>query len=222
MACNGKRDKMRLYGFWRSIATYRVRVALHLKGLTFEEMDVDLLAGEQFAAGFEAVNPGHAVPALEIDGRVLTQSLPILEALDALYPQTPLFPTDPFERAVAVGLALDTIADAHPLIVPRVRARLAAQFGANEAAIRDFAAHFLSLTMTTLEARLADRMTVFAAGDAPGVADIAIAGHLVSGGFYGVETAAWPHLDALSKRLFAIDAFSRSHPLERKKISVQG
>ncbi len=210
---------MRLYGFWRSIATYRVRVALNLKGLTFEEVDVDLLAGEQFAAEFDAVNPGHAVPALEIDGRVLTQSLPILEALDAMYPQTPLFPTDPFERAAAVGLALDTIADAHPLIVPRVRARLAEQFDANEAAIRDFAAHFLSLTMATLEARLAARTTAFATGDVPSVADIAIAGHLVSGGFFGVETTEWPHLNALGKRLFVIDAFSRSHPMERKKVS---
>lgn len=213
---------MRLYGFWRSIASYRVRVALHLKGLAFEEVEVNLLAGEQHAAAYDAVNSAHAVPALDIGGRVLTQSLPILEVLEALHPQTPLFPADPFERAAAVGLALDTIADAHPLIVPRVRARLASQFGADDAAIQAFAAHFISLTMTTMEARLAGRGTAFARTDAPGIADIAIAGHLVSAGFFGVDTAAWPELDALGKRLFAIDAFSRSHPLERKRVLAGG
>jgi maleylpyruvate isomerase len=213
---------MRLYGFWRSIATYRVRIALHLKGIEHEEVDINLLSGAQHTEEFGAVNPGHSVPALEIDGRTLTQSLPILEALDLLYPQVPLFPADPFERAAAVGLALDTIADSHPLVVPRVRTRLAQQFGADEAAVEAFAAHFLSLTNTTMEARIAGRSTVYAVGDAPGVADIAIAGHLVSCGYYGVDTTAWPHLDALGKRLQEIDAFARSHPLERKKLSEAG
>lgn len=210
---------MRLYGFWRSIATYRVRVALNLKGLEFDEVDVDLLAGEQFAATFHAVNPGHAVPALEIGGRVVTQSLPILEVLDALHPKIPLFPADPFDRVTAMGLALDTVADAHPLIVPRVRARLAAQFGADEVAIRDFAAHFLTLTLATMEARLGARHTPFATGDTPGVADIAIAGHLVSCDLFGVATAPFPRLDTLGRRLMALDAFARSHPLERRKAS---
>lgn len=213
---------MRLYGFWRSIATYRVRVALHLKGISFEEIDIDLLSGAQFTEAFDAVNPGHAVPALEVDGRVLTQSLPIIEALDTLQPQAPLFPSDPFDRAAAVGLALDTIADSHPLIVPRVRARLAQQFGADEGAVSDFAAHFLKLTASTMEARITGRGTEFAMGNTPGVADIAIAGHVVSCSLFGVDTAAWPHLDALAKRLQGIEAFARSHPLERKKASSRG
>jgi len=211
---------MRLYGFWRSIATYRVRIALNLKGIEYEEVDIDLLKGKQHDESFGAVNPAHSVPALEIDGRTLTQSLPILEALDMLYPQVPLFPTDPFERAAAVGLALDTIADSHPLVVPRVRSRLTQQFGADEAAVEAFCAHFLSLTSSTMEARLADRGTVYAMGDAPCVADIAIAGHLVSCGYYGVDTSAWPQLHDLGLRLQEIDAFARSHPLERKKLSA--
>ncbi|ROU03803.1 maleylacetoacetate isomerase [Histidinibacterium lentulum] len=211
---------MRLYGFWRSIATYRVRIALNLKGIDYEEVDINLLKGQQHEESFGAVNPGHAVPALDIDGRVLTQSLPILEALDALYPQVPLFPADPFERAAAVGLALDTIADSHPLVVPRVRSRLTQQFGADEAAVEAFCAHFLALTNTTMEARIAGRSTAYAMGDAPCVADIAIAGHLVSCGYYGVDTTAWPHLHELGERLQQIDAFARSHPFERRKLSA--
>lgn len=208
---------MLLHGFWRSIATYRVRVALRLKGIDFQEVDVNILTGAQHAEDFHAVNPGHAVPALEIGGRTLTQSIAIIEALDALYPEPPLLPADVLDRAEMLGLALDTAADSHPLIVPRVRKRLAEQFGADEAAIHAFAGHFLALTLDTIEARLAKRPPApFVHGAAPGLADIAIAGHLVSCGFFGVDTARWPVTHELGKTLMAHDAFASAHPLRRK------
>lgn len=208
---------MRLHGFWRSIATYRVRLALHLKGVAFEETVIDLLAGDQHAASFHDINPGHAVPALEIDGRTLTQSIAIIEALDTLYPEPRLIPADVFERAAMLAFALDTAADSHPLIVPRVRKQLTRQFGADEAATHAFAAHFVALTMATIEARLGQHVPApFVHGAAPGIADIAIAGHLVSCGLFGVDTAKWPETKALGERLFAIDAFARSHPLKIK------
>jgi maleylacetoacetate isomerase len=208
---------MRLYGFWRSIATFRVRTALNLKGVAFEETVIDLLAGEQHAASYHDINPGHAVPALEINGHTLTQSIAIIDALDTLYPEPRLIPADVYERAAMVAFALDTAADSHPLIVPRVRKRLAQQFGADEAATHAFAGHFIALTMDTIEARLGQHVPApYVHGAAPGIADIAIAGHLVSCGLFGVDQDKWPLTKALGERLFAIDAFAKAHPLKIK------
>ena len=114
---------MRLYGFWRSLATYRVRVALALKGVEAHEVSVDLLQGTQHGDDYKAVNPQSVVPSLVIDedGAPLFQSLAILEYLEEKYPQPPLLPRDARGRARVRGLALIVACDGHPLIVPRIR-----------------------------------------------------------------------------------------------------
>ncbi len=113
---------MKLFSFWRSLATFRVRIALNLKGLAPEVVDVDLLKGQQRNPEFRAVNPQMVIPALvEDDGRMLFQSLAILEYLDETAPEPPLLPKDPFDRARVRGLALIVACDAHPLVVPRIR-----------------------------------------------------------------------------------------------------
>src|SRR4051812_42244179 len=113
---------MKLYSFWRSLATFRVRIALNLKGLAPEVVDVDLLKGQQRNPDFCAVNPQMLIPALvEDDGRVLYQSLAILEYLDETHPKPPLLPPGPYARARVRALAQVVACDAHPLIVPRVR-----------------------------------------------------------------------------------------------------
>src|ERR1700679_1675511 len=120
---------LKMYGFWRSAATFRVRTALNLKGLAFDEVMIDLDAGEQNAPSYRAINPAGAVPSLFVDdGTPLTQSLAILEYLDELHPEPALLPADPRGKARVRALALIFAADHHPLIVPRVRRYLADVF----------------------------------------------------------------------------------------------
>ena len=104
---------IQIYGFWRSIASFRVRVALRLKGLPFDEIPIDILSGEQFKPDYEAVNAERVVPTFIHDGRSIFQSLAIIEYLDDIQPEPRLLPIDAGERAYARSLALTTIADAH-------------------------------------------------------------------------------------------------------------
>ena len=134
---------MKLYTYYRSQASYRVRIALNLKGLQREDVFLHLEKGDQFAADYKALNPQMVVPTL-IDGDVkLFQSLAILEYLDEKYPEPPLLPADPAARAWVRGLALINIADAHPLIVPRVRHYLTDQLGLGEEQLTGWIRHWL-------------------------------------------------------------------------------
>jgi maleylacetoacetate isomerase len=204
---------MKLYGFWRSIASYRIRVALHLKGLTFEEPQINLLEGHQFTPDFLAINPSGAVPALDIDGHMLTQSMAIMEYLEERYPNPALLPADPFDRAEARALAQDTIADAHPLFVPRIRKYLAEHFGADEPAIQAWAGHWLAKGLHSYEIRLGHRPPApFVFGDTPGIADIAIKSHVVASSLFGVDLAPFAQVRALSATLDGVEAFQKARP----------
>lgn len=187
---------------------------MNLKGLTCDEVQVDLDADEQNGAAFRAINPDAAVPALEVDGHVLTQSLAICDFLDRQYPNPPLLPTDPYDRAEALAIFLATAADAHPLIVPRVRAYLTKTFGADDAAIKAWAVHWLTVTLARFETRLTRRPPApFAFGDTPGLADIAISSHIVLSRIFGIDVAPYPAVQALTNRLHEIEAFKSAHPL---------
>src|SRR5437764_11278989 len=133
---------IQVYGFWRSIASFRVRVALHLKGLPFEEIPIDILSGEQFKTDYEAVNAERVVPTLIHDGHAILQSLAIVEYLEHIEPEPRLFPEDARELAYARSLALITIADSHPLVTPRIRNHLAKTFGADAKAIEAWGRHW--------------------------------------------------------------------------------
>src|SRR6476659_3741678 len=133
---------IQIYGFWRSIASFRVRVALRLKGLPFEEISIDILSGEQFEPGYEAVNAERVVPTFIHDGHSVFQSLAIIEYLDDIQPKPRLIPEEARERAYARSLALMTIADAHPLVVPRVRNHLAKTFGVDTKGIEEWGRHW--------------------------------------------------------------------------------
>src|SRR5271156_4335742 len=147
---------IRMYGFWRSAASFRVRIALNLKGLAFEEEMIDLDAGEQHAAAYLAINPQAVVPSLFIDdGPPLTQSMAILEYLEETHPAPPLLPGDPRGRARGRSLALLWAADHHPLIVPRVRKYLAETMGQSEAARTEWVRHWFREGLAIGERRLA-------------------------------------------------------------------
>jgi maleylacetoacetate isomerase len=205
-----------VYGFWRSIASFRVRVALRLKGLPFEEIPIDILSGEQFKPGYEAVNAERVVPTFIHDGYSIFQSLAIIEYLDDIQPQPRLMPQDAKEKAYARSLALMTIADAHPLVVPRVRNHLAKAFGADAGAIEDWGKHWTTEGLATYERLLARRAPApFALGAEPGLADICIAGQVVGAHFLKLDLAAFPLVAGLADRCFEMPAFATSHPFEQ-------
>jgi len=214
---------IQVYGFWRSIASFRVRVALRLKDLPFEEIPIDILSGEQFKPDYAAVNAERVVPTLVHDGHSLFQSLAIMEYLDDIQPRPPLLPEDAKERAYARSLALMTIADAHPLVVPRVRNHLAKAFDADAKAIENWGKHWTTEGLATYERLLARRPPApFALGAAPGLADISIAGQVVGAHFLKLELGSFPTVAALADRCFKLPAFATSHPFEQPGFKTAG
>lgn len=214
---------IQVYGFWRSIASFRVRVALRLKGLAFEETSVDILSGEQFNQGYDAVNPEHVVPTFIHDGHSLFQSMAIMEYLDDIKPAPRLLPEHIKERAYARSLALMTIADAHPLVVPRVRNHLAKTFGADAKAIENWGRHWTTEGLATYERILARRAPApFALGGEPGLADICIAGQVVGAHFLKLELGAFPLVAGLAERCFKMQEFATSHPFEQPGYKTAG
>jgi maleylpyruvate isomerase len=207
---------LRLYGFWRSIASFRVRVALKLKGLPFEEIPVDILSGEQFNPDYAAVNAERVVPTLVHGEHRLFQSLAIIEYLDDIMPAPRLLPADPIERAYARSLALVTIADAHPLVTPRVRNHLVEMFGADAPTVGTWATHWTIEGLATYERLLERRPPApFALGEQVGLADISIAGQVVGAHFLKLDLAPFPAVRRLADLCFAMPAFATSHPFEQ-------
>jgi maleylpyruvate isomerase len=207
---------IQLYGFWRSNAAFRVRVALALKKLAFEEIEVDILAGRQFDTEYAEVNAEHVVPTFVHDGHRIFQSLAIMEYLDDIQPEPRLVPSDARERAYARSLALVAVADAHPLIVPRVRKHLGASFGADAAAIESWCRHWTVEGLATYERLLTRRpATPFALGATPTIADICIAGQVVMAELYQLDLAAFPEVAALGRRCFELPAFAAAHPFQQ-------
>lgn len=209
---------LRLYGFWRSMAAYRVRVALNLKGLVAEEVALDLDAGDQFAPDFLALNPEGAVPALVVDGApALTQSMAVLEYLEERFPEPPLLPADLAGRARVRSLAALMVSDTHPLLVPRVRTYLTQTAGFNEAALRAWAAHWVERGLTAMEARLAhDPATgAFCHGDGVTLADICLGNLGVTARNVGFDLGEVPTVARIIAACQEIEAFARAHPMRQ-------
>ena len=206
-----------LYGFWRSLASFRVRAVLNLKGLTFAEVPVDLFKGEHFSADFSQKNPQHLLPALDHNGLMLTQSLPIIEYLDETCTpagQAPLLPLDAAGRARVRGMALIHAADAHPLVTPRVRGYLSSEHGVDEAGQLKWAQHWVAQGSEALEAHLAQSPAgAYAHGDQLTLADIGIVSHVVGARLFKADLSGQPRLVALADRLLALEPIARAHPL---------
>jgi len=167
---------MKLYNAWRSSASFRVRIALNLKGLPFEYVPVHLVKGEQFADAFTALNPSQLVPVLEHDGHALTQSLAIIEYLEEKFPQPPLLPHDPLERAYVRSVALAIACEIHPLNNLRVLRYLVKTLGVSEEAKNAWYRHWVEQGLAQLEARLVaeHRTGRYAFGDTVTIADVCI------------------------------------------------
>ena len=212
---------MKLYGFWRSLATYRVRVAMALKGLKAEEVSVDLLKGKQNTDAYLAVNPQGVVPALVLDegGPPLFQSLAILEYLDETHPQPPLLPRDPRGRARVRGLSLIAAADGHPLVTPRIRQYLEKEMRQDEAARNRWLGHWTMRALEAMEAHLAREKETgrFCHGDTLTMADICLASQVIAAlAYFNCDTSGVPAAMRIYNQCMEIDAFSRAHPLKQQ------
>ena len=201
-----------LHSYWRSTAAYRVRIALNFKQLDYAQAPHDLRVGEHGAAAYAAVNPQKLIPALEVDGAVLTQSLAILEWLEEAYPEPPLLPATPAERAVVRAMALAIACDIHPLNNLRVLARLRADFGAGETAINHWIASWIADGFEAMETMIISHGGAFAYGDTPTMADCCLVPQVYSARRFNVDLAPYPRLVAAADRAAELNAFGAAHP----------
>jgi maleylacetoacetate isomerase len=207
-----------MYGNWRSAAAFRVRIALNLKGIPYEETFIDLDAGDQHKPAFRAINPQGAVPALfDGDGPPLTQSLAILDYLEETHPGVALLPAEPRARARARSLAQVVACDTHPLYVPRVRTYLMEAYDLPRERMMDFVRNAFTTGLKTLETRLAseDGTGRFCQGDAVSHADLCLVSLWVGTGIFGVDTAPFPTVRRIAEACLAEEAFAKAHPLRQ-------
>jgi maleylacetoacetate isomerase/maleylpyruvate isomerase len=207
-----------LYGFWRSSATYRVRVALALKGLAADEHTIDLDAGDQHAEGFMAINPLAALPALIVPGQApLTQSLAILEYLDETAPTPPLLPADPMGRARVRSIAAGLAADTHPLVVPRVRRYLTTTGGFDHAAWRAWQIQWFTAGLQALEQRLATEAGsgAYCHGDSITIADILLMSVVAVMRVFKISVADIPTIDRIVALCETHPAFADASPFKQ-------
>jgi maleylacetoacetate isomerase len=201
---------MLLYDYFRSSAAYRVRIALNLKGVAYERRDVMLLENQQRSPEHLARNPQGFVPALEVDGRVLTQSLAIIDWLDARYPEPRLIPVDPDARADALARALLIGADIHPLNNLRVMRWLKHELDARDETRDAWTRHWIAEGFEALEAMAGEGP--FLGGAMPGIADVFLVPQMFNARRFGVPLDAYPRLVAADAATEAIDAFAAAHP----------
>jgi maleylpyruvate isomerase len=202
---------MKLHGYFRSSASYRVRIALNLKGLSAEHLAHHLRKGEQCAPAYLAINPQGLVPTLEDEATVLTQSLAIIEWLDETHPAPPLLPKDPLRRAKVRAFALVVACDTHPVQNLKVLARLR-QLGLPEEKVTEWAAWANREGLTACEKLIAGEAGPFCFGDQPTIADLCLVPQLANARRFGVDLAAFPRLLKAEAAASNIKAFADAAP----------
>ena len=211
---------MKLYSYWRSTTAYRVRAALNLKGLDYDIVPVDLVAGDQRSDAYTALNPGKGVPTLALDdGTVLTQSMAILDYLDTVHPAPRLIPDDPMQRARVMAAAHTVALDIHPVNNLRVVQHLKATHGADDAAVRAWMQHWMQAGFAALDPQL-DDSTTFAFGAAPDIADLCIVAQLYNAKRWGVDMAPYPKLSRVDAACLAHPAIAAAHPDQQPDASA--
>lgn len=207
---------MKLYNYFRSSASFRVRIALALKGLEYEYVPVDLLkeGGQQFAAGFTAMNPAALVPVLDDDGTVLTQSLAIIEYLDETRPQPSLLPDDAAARARVRAIALAIACEIHPLNNLRVLGYLTRTLGVSEEQRNAWYCHWVETGLQTVEAMLAGdpRTGACCHGDTPTLADICLVPQIFNAQRFKARLDHVPTVMRIHQHCLTLPAFARSVP----------
>jgi len=205
---------MKLHNFFRSGTSHRLRIALNLKGLAYDYVPVDLRLEQHLGSTYRGLNPQGLVPALEVDGQVLTQSPAIIEWLEERYPRPALLPADPIARARVRALAAVVGCDIHPVNNRRVLEALRHDFGADEAAVNRWCGTWISAGFDAYEALLAADPVPgrFSCGDVPTLADVYLVPQIESARRFRVDMARWPRLSAIDAACAELEAFLRAAP----------
>lgn len=211
---------MRLYSYFRSSASFRVRIALALKGLSYDYLPVHLVkeGGQQFSAEFKARNPAALVPVLEDEqGQVLTQSLAIIEYLDETRPEPPLLPADPAGRARVRALALSIACEIHPLNNLRVLAYLTKTLGVSEDQKNAWYRHWVESGLAAVEAMLAgdDRTGIYCHGNTPTLADVLLVPQIFNAQRFNCRLDHVPTVIRIHQQCLTLPAFASSVPAEQ-------
>ena len=204
--------KPRLFDYFRSSASYRVRIALNLKRLDHESVPLNLLEGGQNGGGYREINPQGFVPTLEIDGRILVQSLAIVDYLDSTRPEPPLLPADPADAAHVRALALAVACDIHPLNNLRVLKYLSGPLGQPQEARDAWYRHWVTEGLAALEAMAAARAGRFLFGDSPTLADLCLVPQLFNARRFEVPLDDYPTLVRADAEANRLQAFAAAHP----------
>lgn len=207
---------MKLYTFFRSSASYRVRIALNIKGLDYEQAPIHLRrgGGEQLKPAYKAINPQALVPALEDEGQIFSQSLAIIEYLDERYPKPPLLPSDAAERAVVRSIALLIACEVHPIQNLRVLNHLKSDHKQSDDDTIRWARHWINLGFSALE-QMINSVTGqedFCFGKTPTMADICLVPQLGNARRFGVDLSAYPKLLAVESACMSLPAFANAAP----------
>jgi len=207
---------MKLYTFFRSSASFRVRIALNLKGLKYKQAPIHLRrgGGEQLSAAYKAINPQALVPALEDDGNILTQSLAIIEYLEERYPQPPLLPRDPADKALVRSMALIIACEVHPIQNLRVLQYVKKGYNQSDEQVNRWAQHWINLGLAALEQIIVaqPRRGKFCFGDKPTLADICLVPQLGNARRYGCDLSPYPAIIEIEKNCMALPAFADAAP----------
>ncbi len=214
------KTRFELYSYWRTSATYRVRVALSLKGLTALEHNVNLDTGEQRSADFLKINPLGAIPALidhEGGAAPITQSLAILEYLDEVHPSPALLPADANGRARVRSLALMLAADTHPLVTGRIKKYLTTEGKFDDAAFRAWQVQWFTTGLKAVEARLAaePQTGTYCHGETITIADICVASIIAVMPIFKIEVSGIPTIDRIMATCLGQDAFAKADPMKQ-------
>ena len=201
-----------LYDYYRSSAAYRVRIALNMKGIEFDQRPVNLLESQQKSDEYRALNPQGFVPMLEIDGHRLTQSVAIINYLDLRFPNAPLIPASAAERAHVVSLSMMIACDIHPLNNLRVLKYLKGELGHSQEEVDAWYVHWIAEGLRPLEAMAAPKAGKYLFGDAPTAADICLVPQLFNARRFNVPLDDYPTLVRADENANRLEAFAAAHP----------